>query len=364
MSRTLPPFVLPGQDRVRVTSRTVRRMARYTVPSPTMVEARCGGMGNLGELSPHHAQDAAGFVALMQRLKELSGLTYRELEERAAQNGELLARSTLAGALQRTSLPRPDVLAAFVRACGDGQRASAWLDARSRIAAEASAASPTTTGSPSRFEPQPQTVAAAKPGPPKAKARKAVRVAGLLVPLLALSIGGLLFDRSDHRETPHAPVVEASATASRASADGWVTIRPARSPQLCLTDGRARNGAYASAVAVQRTCAQAAVPRTYLEPAGEGLYRIQWHHPQEGKGCLTVMSSGPVKGMLEPRNNCAQATLFRVEAASADNDGFRLRPANATTCIGIAGNDTTAGAEAVEEPCTAGVDQRFLIRAD
>ncbi|MFF9522957.1 RICIN domain-containing protein [Streptomyces achromogenes] len=152
-------------------------------------------------------------------------------------------------------------------------------------------------------------------------------------------------------------------TASRPPADGWVTIRPARSPGLCLTDGRDRDGAYASAVAVQLPCAQAPVPRTYLERAEGGLYRIQWHHPREGRGCLTVMSTGRVKGMLEPRNDCARATLFRLEPTAADRaEGFRLRPAGGSGCIGIADDDTSEGAEAIEERCTDAADQRFLVR--
>ncbi|MFJ9032491.1 hypothetical protein ACIRQP_28980 [Streptomyces sp. NPDC102274] len=50
-------------------------------------------MGDSGKLPPYEdlllyeAQDAVGLVAAMQRLKELSGLTYRELEERAAVRG-------------------------------------------------------------------------------------------------------------------------------------------------------------------------------------------------------------------------------------------------------------------------------------
>jgi hypothetical protein len=308
-------------------------------------------MGNQGELSPYDARDAAGFVASMRQLKERSGLTFRELEERATRNGDVLARSTLADILRRTSLPRPDLLAAFVRACGDGRQVGAWLDARERIAA----APPTAPGT------GPDTEAAApEPGEPTASRPRrtggraiAVAVAASLV-LLALGLvaWGLLPDGSD-------------APSASAPADGWVTIRPARTPDLCLTDGRDRGGAYASAVAVQLPCAQATVPRTYLEPTGEGLYRIQWHHPQEGKGCLTVMSTGPVKGMLEPRNDCARATLFRLEPTAADSTGeFGLRPANSSRCIGIADNDTAKGAEATEERCTGAADQQFLIRAD
>ncbi|MFD9391016.1 ATP-binding protein [Streptomyces sp. NPDC060000] len=101
-------------------------------------------MGNLGELSPYEARDAAGFVESMQQLKKRSGLTYRALEEQAARNGDVLARSTLADILRRTSLPHPDLLAAFVRACGDGHRVGAWLDAgnqvRRRLAEEADSA--------------------------------------------------------------------------------------------------------------------------------------------------------------------------------------------------------------------------------
>jgi hypothetical protein len=286
----------------------------------------------------------------MQQLKELSGLTYRELEERAAQSGDLLARSTLSDILRRTSVPRPDVLAAFVRACGDGQRVGAWLDARDRIAAQSPALPPAAPVPVAGTEPQPQIAASAGRGSRRTKGRTVMLATGLVVPLLALVIWGLLSAGSD---------VGASA---RTPSDGWVTIRPVRSPELCLTDGRDRGGVYDSAVAAQLPCAQAAVPRTYLEPAGEDLYRIQWHHPQEGKGCLTVMSSGPVKGMIEPRNDCGQATLFRVEATAADSEGFRLRPVTSSMCIGISGNGATVGAEATEERCTDATDQRFLIR--
>jgi hypothetical protein len=322
-------------------------------------------MGNLGELSPYEARDAAGFVASMRRLKERAGLTYRELEERAAHNGDVLARSTLADLLRRTSLPRPDVLAAFVRACGDGERVDAWLDARERIA-ERDAAVPE-PGREADGEPAPRTEEASGGRPRRASGRTVLLTAGLAVPLLALAAWGLLPETSEGSGKAGGSGAGASAvpgTASRAPVDGWVTVRPLRTPDLCLTDGRDRRGAYGSAVAVQLPCARATVPRTYLEPFGEGFYRIQWHHPQLGKGCLTVMDTGPVKGMLEPRDDCDQGTLFRLEAAADAAQGFRLRPAHGTTCIGLTGDDSTEGAEAVEERCTGAADQRFLIRAD
>ncbi|WP_280889514.1 helix-turn-helix transcriptional regulator [Streptomyces sp. LBL] len=330
-------------------------------------------MGNLEGLSPHEAGDAGGFVESMQQLKERSGLTYRELEERAARNGDVLARSTLADMLRRTSLPRPEVLAAFVRACGDGQRVGVWLDARNRIAADI-ASTPSTSAGPAMSDASPASVTVpgavagaqvevrAQPAadseevavawPRRVKGRTVALTVSLLVPVLALAAWELLPDSSD-----------GPAADSRTPTDGWVTIRPARTPDLCVTDGRERRGLYGSAIAVQLPCAQATVPRTYLEPAGENLYRIQWHHPQEGKGCLTVMSTGPVKDMIEPRNDCAQATLFRLEPADADRaGGFRLRPVHSSHCIGIVDDDTAEGAEAIEERCTGRADQLFLLR--
>ncbi|WP_240330598.1 RICIN domain-containing protein [Streptomyces sp. CB09001] len=323
-------------------------------------------MGNLEELSPYEARDAAGFIESMQQLKERSGLTYRELEAQAARNGDVLARSTLADVLRRTSLPLPNLLAAFVRACGDGQRVGAWLDARERIAAgdvAVSATAPTSVPEvDATAETQLRHEESTGPQPRRTKRRTVALAAALMVPLLALAAWELLPDSS---EAPGAGPPAAAATASRTPADGWVTIRPARTPDLCLTDGRDRHGTYNSAVAVQLPCAQAAVPRTYLEPVGEGLYRIQWHHPQIGKGCLTVMGADQIKGMLEPRDDCTQGTLFRLEPTAADSaGGFRLRPAHSSRCIGILGNDTAEGAEAIEEPCTGAADQRFLVRTD
>lgn len=92
-------------------------------------------MGSQGGLAPQDAQDAAAFVGLLRQLKEESGLTYRQLEDRAADRGEVLARSTLADVLRRATLPRPETLAVFVRACSDDHDVGAWLEARDRIAA-------------------------------------------------------------------------------------------------------------------------------------------------------------------------------------------------------------------------------------
>ncbi|MGX8909428.1 DUF2690 domain-containing protein [Streptomyces netropsis] len=90
-------------------------------------------MGSPGESAPHGVRDAAEFVAAMRELKARSGLTYRQLEERAAARGDVLARSTLADALRHDALPRVETLTAFLRACGEEHNAGAWLEARKRL---------------------------------------------------------------------------------------------------------------------------------------------------------------------------------------------------------------------------------------
>jgi hypothetical protein len=155
--------------------------------------------------------------------------------------------------------------------------------------------------------------------------------------------------------------------ATRTLPRGRILIHPARTPKQCLTEGRDRLDAYNSAVAVRLPCADVPLPRICLAPAGDGDYRIQWRHPQFGTGCLTVMDSGPVKGMLEPRSDCAHATRFLVEPTDTPMaGGYRIRPAPASAglCIGIAEGDTGQGAEAVQERCTpSAADQQYIIAA-
>ncbi|SNS26471.1 hypothetical protein SAMN06265355_113246 [Actinomadura mexicana] len=81
------------------------------------------------------ATDQAEFIAALRRLKAWSGLSYRQLERRAAEAGRVLPYSTASTALGRKSLPREELLVAFVLACGlDDDEAASWVAARKRIA--------------------------------------------------------------------------------------------------------------------------------------------------------------------------------------------------------------------------------------
>ncbi|MEI5522048.1 hypothetical protein WB401_03705 [Streptomyces brasiliscabiei] len=79
--------------------------------------------------------DAVAFVAALRHLKTWSGHSYRRLERRATAAGHTLPYSTAATMLGRDRLPRAELVAAFVAACGVPENeADAWLDARLTIA--------------------------------------------------------------------------------------------------------------------------------------------------------------------------------------------------------------------------------------
>ncbi|MEU6666523.1 hypothetical protein [Streptomyces sp. NPDC046727] len=155
---------------------------------------------------------------------------------------------------------------------------------------------------------------------------------------------------------------------------GAVLLRPLGSPGLCVTDGRVADGRYRSLVAVQRPCDETAPQTTALDPLGKDAYRIAWHHPDEGKGCLKVLGSGPGAGLLEPWNACARTTVFHfvpTEPAKAGKTGKSrksvgrtyLIKAGAGKCVGIRAASSAVGAEAVVESCTGADSQLFLVEA-
>ncbi|MEU8680554.1 XRE family transcriptional regulator [Streptomyces sp. NPDC048611] len=314
-------------------------------------------------LSPAAAGDAAALVGLMQQLKDQSGLTYRQLEQRAAERGEVLARSTLADVLRRRTLPRAELLAAFLRACGRAdEEVGAWLAARQDIEERAT----TVHGEPPEGRKAPGGAAA--PGtPPRRPFRTPLLLSGavaLVVLLLAVGVplltGG---DAARHEAVAEAPLPT-----------GEVRIRPLRAPDLCLTDGRVLRARRYRTVAVQRSCAEAVPPRTHLTAAGAGHHRIRWTHRDGGEGCLVLLREPGLDGLLEPWDDCTAggpAQLFRVEPAGGRTgaDGrkgtggtaYRLRLSGdgAGRCVTLGGREP--GVTALARPCTGADDQTFLI---
>lgn len=323
--------------------------------------------GGTGGLCPGAAGDAAALVELMQQLKEQSGLTLRQLEQRAAERGELLARSTLADVLRRGTLPKEELLAAFVRANGGtAEEVEQWVVVRRRIEEGAVGA-----------------VAGSAAADHRPHRKRALMIGAAVLVALLIAVGVPLLVGGGDAGQPEAVAAAPLPT-------GEVHIRPLREPGLCLTDGRVLRAHAYHTVAMQRPCAQAVPPHTHLTSAGAGRHRIQWTHRDHGKGCLVLLREEGVAGLLEPWNDCTAggpAQLFRIEAvaggAGAGRTAYRLRltggggdgggqrdgdggdggdgggQGGGDRCVTLGGSapDTPA----LVRPCSGADDQKFLI---
>ncbi|MBB5107465.1 helix-turn-helix domain-containing protein [Streptomyces spectabilis] len=304
-------------------------------------------MGESGGLQPEQATSIDEFVIALGQLKRRSGLTYRQLELRAAARGDVLPRSTLADVLAGKTRPRPELLAAFVRACGEEERTERWLAAWDGLAAPAATA--------------PEEAPPSRSGPRTARTPRSRK--WLLSCLAALSLVGATAWVVIASGEPEGSGRGAAASVSRSGEDrlpgGRVEIRPALAPRLCLTDGRAPG--YEPLVAVQRPCADVAPQETLLEPVGEGEYRIRWYHPDHGKACLKALRGKPADGLLEPWEACEQSSRFLITPYGADGSRqFVLRVAG-QGCVTVRGAGTAEGAAATMEPCRKKHGQVFVI---
>ncbi|MFY1620717.1 helix-turn-helix domain-containing protein [Micromonospora sp. WMMD736] len=323
-----------------------------------------------GGLRPDEAADPAALIDLLRQLKDRSRLTFRQLEQRAAAAGDVLARSTAADLLRRSTLPRPEVLAAFVRACGASDEVDEWLRARHRLAAGAyvSAEPPVDTSSGVGTD-DVLTV-----GPDEARSRWFTRPAPLALLVVATLLVGLgvwfWWPQENERRTSEKTAVGASAdetasgTGQGSPASGRSQIRLARDPQLCISEGRDRSAQYENEVAAQRPCAGATPPETYLVPVTDGMYFVKWEHPIKGVGCLTVRREDPGQNLVEPQHQCRTDSwdqLFRFLPTGSAPNAYRLRPAGSDLCLGIRDDDTEVPAEIAAEPCTGQPDQVFLV---
>lgn len=85
---------------------------------------------------PRVAQTPEEFVSRMRQLRAYTGLTLRQISERAGVHSEL-PRSTLGDVLNKKALPKDTILRHFLRACGlTDEQAAVWESTRRRIAME------------------------------------------------------------------------------------------------------------------------------------------------------------------------------------------------------------------------------------
>ncbi|MEU9851736.1 RICIN domain-containing protein [Streptomyces sp. NPDC047974] len=359
---------------------------------------------------PADARSPAELALYMRELREASGLTYRDLEQRAEQAGEVLPRSTLATALSRDALPRPELLRAFLIACGHRDRVEAWTAARDRIAAEGGARTHTpATGNPIadrmldpnadrisdpsvdrisdpnaedrimdpnadlNIAPAPAPVLVPDPGPRPAavrsprtsrrgtssapRARPARRLVPLAVGLLGLAVvalGGGHFVRAGFPvSAPADPVVAGPGTGPRPGPveAGTYRIRAVGSG-LCLGESTSRDGGGA----VEQYACPTTIPVYLLEPAGGDQYTIRSLHPVLGHGCLGVDAGLRTEGARLMNDYCGRrgtAERFRIRAAAGAAAGtYRILPVHTGACVTVPGGNRTPGAAVIQLPCT------------
>ncbi|MET7753786.1 helix-turn-helix domain-containing protein [Streptomyces sp. NPDC005389] len=353
---------------------------------------------------PREARTPAEFLARLQALKDWSGLTYRELSSRAEAHGDVLPRSTVANMLARATLPREELLTAFVRACGvtpaeleewrtvrgelagrgayGGDAADADAGAEppdgdesagaesARAPADPGAAGPTAVPDPAETAGPPpawpgheaEAAVASQDGsgtpsgaPPGTSSRirralvAAVAVAGLV--LAGASVVALLRDGGAGRagQPPRTPAVSAPAV-------GDVRIR-VTGTDFCLAERRGTRTGQVHQV----PCAESDFPLYSLATVGTGRWRIVSDHPDFGPGCSGIPSGGRIPDSAYEDSECgdpSRVEAFALEPYGAPGGpvrGYRIVPVGSATpgtCVTVVGDRKAAWAKLAQAPCT------------
>ena len=347
---------------------------------------------------PRGARNPAEFIARLQQLKNRSGLTYRELSARSAALGDVLPRSTVANMLARTTLPREELLAAFVRACGvDPGGEADWEAVRRELAtrgtygteagvapaglpegevpeAEVPKGEVPEADVPEREVPEgelPQgdagplvwpgseAVPAAEPPPedagpaPDPRSRLRLALVGA-VGVAALVLAGVSVIALVREDTPRHGRANGQAPAPEltAPAEGPVHIRVIGSG-LCLGERRGSR----SGQIHQRDCAGADVPLYSLKRLPGDGWRIVSDHPDYGPGCSGIPSGGRIPDAALEDSECgdpSRVERFTLEPYGTPVTGYRIVPAGSATsgsCVTVTGDRTAAWSRLAQAPC-------------
>lgn len=303
---------------------------------------------------PARARDVAQFVASLRELRDQSGLTYRALESRAAEAGAVLPRSTVAETLRHDLLPRPELLDAFVRACGHEEHAASWLEARARLAAgdtdsgEPAPSGPSASGGPRPVPPAPSR---------SQRLLRGAALTGAIVAVLSAVAGGvtLMGDSSGPSGAPAAGRQEQVPLAA-----GAYLIRTAGA-RLCLGESTTHD----SGGQVGQFDCSGNVPTYVLEPAGGGEYMIRSLHPVLGHGCLGVDAALLADGARLMNDYCGRrgtAERFRLRPSPEGAGSYLIQPAHTNACVTVPGGIATPGVLARQLPCaTPPTGQSFIF---
>ncbi|MEV6250739.1 helix-turn-helix transcriptional regulator [Streptomyces sp. NPDC051742] len=365
-----------------------------------------------GEYTPDPlgARTPAEFLARLQALKDRSGLTYRELAARAEARGDLLPRSTVANMLSRTTLPREELLTAFVRACGVAPaELESWRKVRSELAGrgtyapteeagteaagteeagteaagteeagteeagteqagteqagteESASEADQVSGSPAPPSSWPQAAEPPASPPPGARFRlrravvATVAVAGLVLAGVS-AVAAFRDGRTGHAGHPgqggQPPRTPAAPAVPAAPAAGDVRIR-VTGTDFCLGERRGTR----SGQIHQLPCAEAGVPLYSLAAVAGGRWRIVSDHPDYGPGCSGIPSGGRIPGAAYEDSECgdpSRVETFALQPYGTPVRGHRIVPVGSATpgsCVTVTGDRMAAGARLAQAPC-------------
>ncbi|MCP2258193.1 hypothetical protein LX15_001887 [Streptoalloteichus tenebrarius] len=338
---------------------------------------------------PRSAQSSEEYVAALRRLKDRSGLTYRQIERRAAEAGAALPRSTVASMLNRGSLPREELVVSLVTACGGSpDEVAEWVEARRRLASarnqrnqvdgmaekrpegaggDRADTAPGSSAGDGPAQPIDATPTDAAPasratvgdaGPVQSRRRtRPLVVLAIAVPLVVLAVAVPIVlttlmtteEKDDDQSPPgtHSSAATAEVTASIGLPAGPYRIRAAHSG-LCLSERQGESSGQ-----VHQAPCDIAMPRLSLELRSAGVYRIATQHPEFGPGCMGVAKGAREPGAVVADDYCGTgaAEEFRLEPVSTSGTGFRLRPVHSDLCLGVAEASDQEWAPVLQLPC-------------
>ncbi|MEV6968691.1 helix-turn-helix domain-containing protein [Hamadaea sp. NPDC051192] len=310
-------------------------------------------------IDPSTATTAAEFVELLRRVRISAELSYRQIAQRARAHGVALPISTLATALNRDTMPRPEVVTAMLLACGCSREELArWLTARRRIVlgspstadgpapdrseSDVTASDETASDETAPAEAAPEETAPDEAESPEAQARpvavdprdrwRRLRARVPLWLILAVVVtagaGGAWWaaERADHTATPP-PTGSPSPTSSPAPsiAAESVRVRPL-SGAGCLSEHSGTTG-----YLFIEPCAQA-FPALSTEPAGGGAFRIRTDHPEFGPGCMGV---DPVAADDRPSDGYCPDVKHQLFTLVAASGGHLVRNVDLGQCLAV-----------------------------
>ncbi|WP_147268290.1 RICIN domain-containing protein [Spongiactinospora rosea] len=218
--------------------------------------------------------------------------------------------------LHRSTLPRDEVLMAFVLACGCGEEeAELWRSARTRLAMGEPPPRPDAG-------PEPSTGADSPYLPPRKWTYWLSMLLGTAL-LLLLPTGGSVRLDLTRAQTPQPSLDQAGPDAPIAA--GPYRIRIPGSDR-CLSASKGRDGRIR-----QIPCADA-FPKRFVQPLGDGRYRINTQHPELGLGCMGVRN-GEIHDDYCGERSGNQIDRFRLERAGTGDADRRIRVADGDQCL-------------------------------